>query len=141
MIVADRTGTRSPWMTAGAVLCLVTLVFNAVRDVLFVETRDVEVWLGFEVHGRAALATAPLHWAIFALGAWAFWRERPWAVTALAAYLFYVALSHLIWSEASPNGRGWVVGLIQAAAFSLPGIVLLRLRARGRPDARVPEPA
>ena len=120
-------GERGPWwMTALAAFCLATLVFLVPRDLCFAETRDVEVWFGFELRGAAALLTAPLHWALFAVGAWAFWTRRPWIVPSAAGYLFYVALSHLIWSEASPHGKGWRVGLAQAAALSLPGWLLLR---------------
>jgi hypothetical protein len=117
-------------MTTGAVVCLVALVINVTRDLFFVEMRAVEVWLGFEVRGPLALLSAPLHWAIFGAGAWAFWTQRPWAVGAAAAYLFYAALSHLIWSEASPNGRGWPIGLLQAAAISTVALALLRFRGR-----------
>jgi hypothetical protein len=117
-------------MTALAAFCAATVLFLVPRDLFFQETRDVEVWLGFEVRGRAALLTAPLHWLIFAVGAWAFWRARPWSVPCAAAYVFYVALSHLVWSEASPHGNGWPVGLAQALAISLPGVLLLRARRR-----------
>ena len=110
-------------------------LFLAARDLWLPEVRDVEVWLGFELHGRAAQLTAPLHWAIFALGAWAFWRSRPWIWPAAAAYLFYVALSHLIWSETSPHGRGWPMGLAQAAGIALCGVWLLRRRSRPIPSA------
>ena len=113
------------------------------RDLFFAETRDVEVWLGFEVRGAAALATAPLHWAIFALGAWGFWRCRPWVLPSAGAYVFYVAVSHIIWSESSPNGHGWRIGLLQGLAISIPGILLLRARAAspgvGRHPDRVPQ--
>jgi hypothetical protein len=109
-----------------AALCAVTVVFLAVRDLWLPEVRDVEVWLGFELHGPAAQLTAPLHWALFAFGAFAFWRGTPWIWKAAAAYVFYVALSHLIWSEVSPNGRGWPAGLAQAAGISLIGWLLLR---------------
>jgi hypothetical protein len=113
-------------MTALAVFCAATVAFLVPRDLCFAETRDVEVWLGLELRGGWALATAPLHWAIFALGAWGFWTGRAWIVPAAAAYAFYVALSHLVWSEASPNGRGWPMGLAQAAALSVLGFLLLR---------------
>jgi len=119
---------RSRAETALAAFCAATVVFLAARDLLVPEVRDVEVWLGFELHGRAARLSAPLHWAIFAFGAWAFWRAKPWAFTAAAAYTFYVAASHLVWSEASPHGRGWPMGLLQAAAFALIGFWLLRRR-------------
>ena len=111
-----------------AVFCAATVPFLAARDLFVPEVRDVEVWLGFEVRGAAALATAPLHWAIFAAGAWAFWRGKPWIWHAAAAYVGVIALSHLVWSEASPNGKGWPMGLLQAAAFALVAFGLLRLR-------------
>ena len=129
---ARDASTRPWWMTALAGFCLATLLFLVPRDLFFAETRDVEVWLGFELRGAAARLTAPVHWAVFAVGAWAFWSQRPWIVPCAAGYVFYVALSHLVWSEASPSGRGWPVGLAQALAISLPGILLLRARRAAR---------
>jgi hypothetical protein len=126
---------RSRAATALALFCFATVAFLAPRDLFEAETRDVEVWLGLEVHGRAAQATAPLHWAIFATAGWAFWTQRPWIWRAAAGYVFYVALSHLIWSEASPHGNGWPLGLLQMLAISLPGFWLLRAggaKARAR---------
>jgi hypothetical protein len=84
-------------MTALALFCAATIVFLVPRDLFFSDARYVEVWFGFELHGAAALVTAPVHWAIFALGAYGFWRQRPWIVPAAAGYAFYVAVSHLIW--------------------------------------------
>ena len=128
---------RPRWMTALAGFCALTILFLVPRDLFFAETRDVEVWLGFELHGLAAWLTAPLHWAVFAIGAWGFWAARPWITTAAAAYAFYIALSHLIWSEASPHGNGWKIGLLQAAFFSIPGLLLLRAgRSLGEADQR-----
>ena len=116
-----------PWFaTAAAVFCAVSVVVLVTRDLLVPEVRDVEVWFGFELRGPAARVTAPLHWAIFAAGAFAFWTQQRYVWTAAAAYAFYVALSHLVWSEASPNGNGWLVGLAQAAALSIPGWLFLR---------------
>jgi len=88
---------RPAWMTAAACFCLGTVVFLAYRDLFVSSARDVEVWFGFELRGRAALYTAPLHWAIFALGAYGFWFERPWIVRTAVAYAVYVALSHVVW--------------------------------------------
>jgi hypothetical protein len=115
-------------MTALALFCVVTVVFLAYRDLFVAGARDVEVWFGFEVHGRAAQLTAPLHWILFLAGAYGFWFQRRWIVPAAAAYSFYIALSHLVWSEASPNGQGWMMGLVQALFFSIPGVLLLRAR-------------
>ena len=120
-------------MTALALFCAATVVFLAARDLFVPKARDVEVWLGFEVRGTAALLTAPLHWAVFAVGAYGFWKQRPWIVPAAAFYSFYVALAHLVWSEASPNGHGWIAGLAQAAALSIPGVLLWRAHRRRDP--------
>ncbi len=84
-------------MTGLAGCCAATVVFLAARDLFVPRVRDVEVWLGFEVHGAAARWSAPLHWAIFAFGAWAFWRAKRWAPRAAAIYALYIALSHVIW--------------------------------------------
>jgi hypothetical protein len=97
-ISSDPIATVRPrWMTALAVFCAATVVFLAARDLFVPHVRDVEVWFGFELRGAAARWSAPLHWAIFAFGAWGFWRARPWIVPAAAGYLLYVAISHLIW--------------------------------------------
>ena len=119
-------------MTALALFCLGTVAFLVPRDLFVSNARDVEVWFGFELHGRLALLTAPLHWAIFLVGAYGFWFQRPWIVPAAAAYAFYVALSHLVWSEVSPNGHGWIAGLAQALVLSVPGFLLLRARRAAR---------
>jgi hypothetical protein len=116
-------------MTFGAIVCVLTLAISVIRDLYVPESRDVEVWLGFEVHGTLAIATAPIHWAIFAVAAWAFWTQRPWIGRFAAAYLFYAAIAHLVWSEASPNGRGWVIGLAQAAALSIIALLVARMPA------------
>jgi hypothetical protein len=120
-------------MTAMAAFCA-TVVFLVPRDLLLAETRDVEVWLGFELRGTSARRTAPLHWALFAFGAWAFWTQRPWILPAAAVYAFQVAFSHLVWNQTSPNGGGWLAGLAQAALFSIPGVLLLRAHLRTRPQ-------
>lgn len=118
-------------MTLGAAICALTVVVSMIRDVCIPETRDVEVWLGFEVTGTIARVTAaPIHWTIFATGAWAFWTERPWIGRAAAGYLFYAAVAHVVWSEASPNGRGWPIGLIQGLLLSAVAVQVLRADAR-----------
>lgn len=123
---------RPRWMTAMAVLCMLGVVFLITRDIAIREVRNVEVWLGFELRGRVALLTAPLHWAILGVGAWGYWTQQGWIARATALYLHYVALSHLIWSEASSNGRGWLAGLEQAAFFNALAIPFWLKHRRGR---------
>jgi hypothetical protein len=129
----DATPARPRWMSAMAALCALGGAFLVYRDFAIPEVREVEVWLGFELRGRAALLTAPLHWAILGAGAWAYWTQQRWIARATALYLHYVALSHLIWSEASPNGRGWAMGLLQAAFFSALALPFWRAQRAARP--------
>lgn len=121
---------RPAVMTALSLFCAATVVFLVVRDLWIPEVRDVEVWFGFELRGEAARATAPLHWAIFAVGAWAFATRRSWILPAAASYAFYVALSHGVWNVTSPSGHGALSGLAQTLAFSVPGFALLWLHRR-----------
>jgi hypothetical protein len=110
--------------TALAAFCAATVVFLAVRDVLLPEVRDTEVWLGFELHGLAARGTAPLHWAIFAIGAWGFWHMRSWVWPWASAYALSIAVGHLVWNLTSDAGGGLVAGLWQLALFAIPAGVL-----------------
>ena len=122
------SAARPWWATAGALFCAGTLFFLVARDLWLPHVRDVEVWAGFEVRGVWAQLTAPLHWAVFAVGAWGFWRLRPWIWPWASVYAFYVAGSHLVWNLTSPAGRGVSAGLAQLALFSVPGVLLLWAR-------------
>jgi hypothetical protein len=90
--------------------------------------RTVEVWFGYELNGRLAIATAPLHYAIFAAGAFGFWHCRPWVWPWAAVYAFYVAVSHLVWNLTSESGQGLEAGMLQLLLFSIPGVALLLAR-------------
>jgi hypothetical protein len=124
---AARDG-RPWWATGLAAFCGVALVFLVARDLGVPEVRDTEVWLGFELHGWPARVTAPLHWAVFAVGAFAYWTLRPWVWPWASAYAFQVAVSHLVWNLTSPRGGGWEAGLAQLALFSIPAAALLAAR-------------
>ena len=121
-------GGRSLWASGLSVFCLGTLIFLVWRDLTIPEVRDVEVWLGFELRGAAAVLTAPLHWSIFAAGAWGFWHSRPWVWPWAAVYACSIALSHLIWNLSSASGGGWCAGVWQFGLFSLPAVGLLWAR-------------
>ena len=125
---AEEARLQPGWMTVAGVLFFATFAITLVSDLFVPGARNTEVWLGFEVKGPMALVTAPLHWAWFATAGWAFWTGRLGIVTWAAAYLFYAALSHLVWSELSPHGRGWPIGLVQATAISAVAYFLLCLR-------------
>jgi hypothetical protein len=126
--MASMAPDRPWWMVAMAIFCIASVAFLVPRDLFLAHTRDVEVWFGFEVRGTAALLSAPLHWATFLVGAWGFWTQRSWILPAAAVYSFYIALAHLVWNQTSPNGSGWLAGIAEAVAFSVPGALFLRAR-------------
>ena len=127
--IASQPPIERPWWaTALACFCAATVVFLVVRDLFVPEVRDVEVWLGFELRGPLAIATAPLHWLVFAVGAWAYWTMRPWVRPWASVYAFTIAIGHLVWNLTSPRGEGLSAGLAQLVLFSVPALVLLRAR-------------
>lgn len=128
-------------MTASRALgafCAATTVFLVARDVFVPEVRDVEVWFGVELRGRAAIATAPLHWLLFAAASVAFFRDRTWVWKAAAAYSLYIAASHVVWNFASPSGGGAPSALAQGVLFALPAPALLVLGRRARRVEGIP---
>lgn len=118
----------SQWAPFLAAFCAVTVLYLVIRDLFVPHVRDVEVWFGFELRGWPARATAPLHWAIFAVGAWAFATKRAWIWPTATLYAVYVAISHLVWNLTSPSGGGPIAGLTQLGLFLIPALLLLRLR-------------
>ncbi len=131
-----RAAERPAWASLAAAFCAGTVVFLVLRDLFLPQVRDVEVWLGFELRGWAARATAPLHWGVFALGAWGFWRCRPWIWPWAAVYGFYVAVSHLVWNLTSASGGGAGAGVVQLLLFSIPAAALLWARPPEPEDPR-----
>ena len=70
---------RPWWMNLMWAFCLyMTFVYLPFDIFIKPVAGDEEVWFGFVLHGWAAKLTAPLHWAIYAAGAWGFWRMRRW---------------------------------------------------------------
>lgn len=112
----EQLKARPWWMNILFVWCILLALGVPIELLTRPVAEDVEVWFGIEFMGWAAKAGGLLHAIIFAVGTWA------------ALYVAQVALSHLVWSELSPHGRGWPIGLLQTAGISI--IVVLLWRAR-----------
>lgn len=120
---------RPWWMNVLLLICLVNALFILPWNVLIRPVADiVDVWFGVEVKGWTAKLTALVHWGIYVAGAWGFWKLSLWMSPWAAIYVGQVAISHLLWSELSPNGRGWPIGLIQAIAILFVALALWRAR-------------
>jgi hypothetical protein len=107
-------GTRPWWMNGLFAFCLFMTVAYMPYDMFWkpVES-DQEVWFGFLLHGWAAKATEPLHWAIYAAGAYGFWKMRHWMHPWAALYTAQVAVGMLVWALTDPRaeGRGLAFGV------------------------------
>lgn len=124
-----RVLQRRPWwMNILFVFCLLLAIGVPIEVLTRPLADDVEVLLGIEFTGWAAKAVGLLHWAIFSAGAWGFWKMAPWMWPWAAVYVFQVALAHLVWSELSPNGNDWPIGLLQAVGISWIAFMLWRAR-------------
>ena len=98
---------------------------------------DDEVWFGVRLHGWLAKLTEPLHWVIYAAGAYGFWRMRPWMWPWAAVYVAQIAVGMLVWNLLDPRGAGWLGGSVAAGAFLIPTFALWRARARFRVEPAV----
>lgn len=89
---------------------------------------DREVWFGLALSGWWAKVTEPLHWVIYALGAWGFWGMRRWMWPWASLYTAQIAIGMLVWNVMDPRGRGLPGGVIVAAFFMIPVVALWRAR-------------
>ncbi len=112
----ERFGERPWWMNVLMVWCIY-LAFIYIPWDFFCKSvvHDQEVWLGITLHGWAAKATEPLHWAIYLAGAYGFWRMCPWMWPWAAVYAEQVAVAMLVWEIRMGH---WFWGLVVFAIYS-----------------------
>lgn len=79
---------------------------------------DQEVWFGLTLTGWAAKATEPLHWAIYAVGTWGFWKMRRWMHPWASLYVVQIALGMFVWNLLSERSPGWWAGAISSLPFA-----------------------
>ncbi len=119
---------RPHWMNAVFVFCLFMSFVYMPFDLFWKPVEnDVEVWFGFMLHGWWAKATEPLHWAIYAAGAYGFWKMKRWLHPWAALYVAQVAVGMLVWSVLSERGSA-LVGALVFALFAALAVVLWRAR-------------
>ena len=92
--------------------------------------RDEEVWFGVTFHGMTAKLLAPLHWLVYGLGGYGFWRMKRWMWPWAAVYVAQIAIGMCVWSVLDPRGAGIWAGLVGGAVFLVPTVALLRARGR-----------
>jgi short-subunit dehydrogenase len=121
-----------PWWMNALMLFCAYMAFVYVPWDLFAKpvAEDAEVWFGIMLTGWAAKAAEPLHWAVYAAGAYGFYRMRPWMWPWAAIYVAQIALSMLVWNVLYHGGlQGWISGAVSLAVFAGLAAVLWRARA------------
>jgi hypothetical protein len=91
---------------------------------------DREIWFGFALSGWWAKGTEPLHWLIYGVGAYGFWKMKSWMWPWAAVYAAQVVVAMFVWNIVDGNGGGWRAGLISAAILAVPMAALWRARSR-----------
>lgn len=128
-VLQQQWSARPWWMNLIFVFCLyMTFVYMPFDVFLKPVAEDEEVWFGITLHGWAAKASAPLHWLIYAGGAYGFWRMRRWMWPWAALYVAQVSFAMAVWNGIDPRGAGWLPGLVAAAVFAVPAVALWRAR-------------
>jgi short-subunit dehydrogenase len=123
-------GRRPWWMNALLVFCWFMAVLYEPWDV-FVKpvALDQEVWFGILFTGWQAKIAALPHWAIYAAGAYGFWRMRSWMWPWAALYTAEVAFSLFVWSVMRFGGwKGWVAAPLACAPFAALALALWHSR-------------
>lgn len=122
----QRLQQRPWWMNVLMLFCAYMAAVYMPWD-FFVKPvgRDAEAWFGFLLHGWWAKLTEPLHWAIYAAGAYGFWRMRSWMWPWAALYAAQVALGMFVWNVVYVGGaRGWLGGLASFVPFVVIAVAL-----------------
>ena len=122
---------RPVWMNLIFYFCLyMTFVYMPFDMFYKPVANDHEIWFGFALTGWWAKATEPLHWMIYAAGAYGFAGMKQWMWPWAAVYAGQVVIAMVVWNLVNPRGGGLTSGIIAGAIFMLPLIALIRARAR-----------
>ena len=85
---------------------------------------DEEIWFGFTLTGWYAKATEPLHWLIYVLGAYGFWRMKKWMWPWASVYVAQIVIAMFVWNILKDNNL--TAASISALIFCIPMIALWR---------------
>ena len=122
---------RPWWMNLMFYFCVYMTIIYMPFDFFYKPVElDEEVWFGVTLHGWYAKLTEPLHWIIYGLGAYGFWKMKSWMWPWASVYLLQVVIAMFFWNQLDPRGGGLVPGLISAAIFCLPLIAMVMAREK-----------
>ncbi|MFT4583563.1 MAG: hypothetical protein ACI915_003193 [Gammaproteobacteria bacterium] len=122
-------GSRPRWMNPIFYFCLYMTFVYMPFDLFFKPlATDHEIWFGFALTGWWAKATEPVHWIIYAAGAYGFWKMKAWMWPWAAVYLAQIVIAMFVWNIVGDHGNGIAAGLVAASLFAVPMIALWRAK-------------
>ncbi len=121
--------SRPWWMSLMFYFCVFMTVIYLPYDLFFKPVmEDQEIWFGFTLTGWWAKATEPLHWLIYGLLAYGFWRMKSWMWPWASAYLAQIVIAMFVWNML--NDGNLIAAFGSALIFSIPLIALWRSKDR-----------
>jgi hypothetical protein len=130
--LVDGLRRRPLWMNALLAFCAYMAAIYVPWDFAVKPVaQDAEAWFGLLLHGWAAKATEPLHFAIYAAGAYGFWHMRRWMWPWAAVYVAQIAIGMTVWSLGQVGGlRGGLVAVATGVPMAAIAVALWRSRAQ-----------
>ena len=129
--IKEDWSRRPWWMNLMFYFCVYMTIIYMPFDFFYKPVElDEEVWFGITLHGWYAKLTEPLHWIIYGLGAYGFWKMKSWMWPWASVYLLQVVIAMFFWNQLDPRGGGLVPGLISAAIFCVPLIAMVMAREK-----------
>lgn len=120
---------RPHWMNALFLFCVYMTFFYMPFDFFYKPVvDDDEIWFGVVLHGWAAKATEPIHWAIYAAGFYGFLNMKSWMHPWAGLYVIQVAIAMAVFPWLN-QGAPLYAGLLIAVPFVILAIMLFRARS------------
>jgi len=129
-LISKDWHSRPWWMNLTFYFCLyMTFIYLPFDLFLKPVDGDEEIWFGFTLTGWWAKATEPLHWLIYGLGAYGFWRMKTWMWPWASVYVAQIVIAMFVWNILNDMGS-LMSAFISALIFSMPMIALWRSRQK-----------
>jgi hypothetical protein len=129
---------RPWWMNLIFYFCVYMTVVSMPCDLFWKPVaEDHEIWFGFTLVGWWAKATEPLHWLIYGLGAYGFWKMKSWMWPWAAVYAAQVVIAMAVFGLVNNVGSVWS-GAVAGVIFAIPMVALWRAKERFRPADDLP---
>ena len=120
---------RPWWMQLIFLFCLYMTFIYSPFDLFFKPLEeDQDVWLGIMFTGWAAKVGGAVHWIVYALGAWGFWKMKSWMHPWAGIYIFQIAIAMALFGyfNTENNDVPLLFASIVFALFALLAVALWR---------------